>query len=296
MTARDTTTAHATSTHATTAQAPSRPGNGPARPADDRARTGAGGGFRGALTAEWIKLWSVRSTWWGLAGAVAMMGVACMILATDTAMDNTSGRPGVEPPGVLAVTDIPVGAIDLVQFVVLTLAILAVTGEYATGSIRTTLQCVPQRGRMLAAKASVVAAVTLPAGIVLILAGAAISTPVLGEWGRLEAGELVRDALAAGTYLALTSVLMTGVAAMLRSAAATLTTAFLFLMVVPMSLANARSDALKNVADALPATAGRHFLAGDGDPYPAAAGLLIVAVWSAAALWCGTIVLRRRDA
>ncbi|MEV5831929.1 hypothetical protein AB0L25_40895 [Spirillospora sp. NPDC052242] len=290
-------------TRDTTTQAPHPPAAGPVRTPDDSARTGAsggrgarGGGFRGALTAEWIKLWSVRSTWWGLAGAVAMMGVACMILATDAAMDNTSGRPDVEPPGVLPVTDIPVGAVDLVQFVVLTLAILAVTGEYATGSIRTTLQCVPLRGRMLAAKASVVAAVTFPAGIVLILAGAAISAPVLGEWGRLEAGELARDALAAGTYLALTSVLMTGVAAMLRSAAATLTTAFLFLMVVPMSLANARSDALKNVADALPATAGRHFLAGDGGPYPAVAGLAIVAAWSAAALWCGTMLLRRRDA
>ncbi|MFV2172953.1 hypothetical protein ACFHW2_23110 [Actinomadura sp. LOL_016] len=259
-------------------------------------RGAAGGGLRGALAAEWIKLWSVRSTWWGLAGAVVMMGVVSLILATDTATDNASGRPGIEPPGVIAVTDIPVGAVDLVQFVVLTLAILSVTGEYATGSIRTTLQYVPLRGRMLAAKAAVVAAVTFPAGIVLILLGAGTAAPMLGEWGRLEAGELVRAALAAGTYLALTGVLMTGVAAMLRSIAATLTTAFLFLLVVPMTLANARSELLRDAADALPATAGRYFLAGEGGPYPAAAGAAIVAAWAAAALWGGTIVLRRRDA
>ncbi|QFG19813.1 ABC transporter permease subunit [Actinomadura sp. WMMB 499] len=268
----------------------------PAAEAAAGSRASGGGGFRGALAAEWIKLWSVRSTWWGLAGAVALMGVACTILATDTATDNTSGRPGVEPPGVIDVTDVPVGAVDLVQFVVLALAILTVTGEYATGSVRTTLQCVPRRERMLAAKASVVAAVTFPTGIVLVLVGAATAAPMLGEWGRLDAGGLVRGALAAGTYLALAGALMTGVAAMLRSAAATLTTAFLFLMVVPMTLANARSQALRNVADALPATAGRYFMAGDGGPYPAVAGALIVAVWAAAALLCGTAVLRRRDA
>ncbi|WP_199748212.1 hypothetical protein [Actinomadura sp. WAC 06369] len=256
MTARDTTTGATAGATAGATIGRATAGAGAVRSVDGRARPGAGGGFRGAFAAEWIKLWSVRSTWWNLAGAVAMMGVFCVILATDTATDNTSGQPGVEPPGAVAVSDIPVGAIDLVQFVVLALAILAVTGEYATGSVRTTLQCVPLRGRMLAAKASVVAAVTLPAGVVLVLAGAAISAPVLGEWGRLEAGGLVRDALAAGAYLALTSLLMTGVAAVLRSAAATLTTAFLFLMVVPMSLANARSDLLKSVGDALPATAG----------------------------------------
>ncbi|OLT20501.1 hypothetical protein BJF79_47245 [Actinomadura sp. CNU-125] len=251
--------------------------------------------MRGALAAEWIKLWSVRSTWWGFASAVALMGVVCMILATDTAMDNRSGAPGTEPPGVVAVTDIPVGGIDLVQFVVLALAILAVTSEYATGSIRTTLQCVPSRGRLLAAKAAVVAAVTFPAGIVLVLAGTAVAGPVLGEWGRLEAGGLVGDALAAGLYLALASVLMTGVAAMLRSAAAALTTAFLFMLVVPMMLANARSQVLRDVADALPATAGRYLMGGDG-PYPSAVAAAIVAVWAAAALWGGSVVLRRRDA
>ncbi|MBE1536330.1 ABC transporter permease subunit [Actinomadura algeriensis] len=263
--------------------------------------SGAGGGFRGALAAEWIKLWSVRSTWWGLAAAVALMGLVCVILATDIAMDNRTVKgggaaaAGVEAPGVVAVSGIPVGAVDLVQFVVLALAILTVTGEYATGSIRTTLQCVPLRGRMLAAKASVVAAVTFPVGAVLVLVGAGVAAPLLGRWGRLDAGGLVRDALAAGVYLALVSVLMVGVAVMLRSAAAALTTAFLFMLVVPMTLANARSQVLKDVGDALPATAGRYFMGGDG-PYPAAAAAAIVAVWAAVFLWAGAVVLRRRDA
>jgi hypothetical protein len=42
------------------------------------------------------------------------------------------------------------------------LAALAITGEFATGSIRTTLAATPARWAVLAAKAAVVGAVTLP--------------------------------------------------------------------------------------------------------------------------------------
>lgn len=91
------------------------------------------------------------------------------------------------------------------------------------------------------------------------------------------------------------SVFVLGVAAMLRSTAATITTAFLFIMVLPVTLANSRSDLMKDVADALPSSAGHHLLAGDG-PYPAAAALAILAAWTAAALWGGITILRHRDA
>jgi hypothetical protein len=253
-----------------------------------------GGGVRGAVAAEWTKLWSVRSTWWGLAGAAAMM--ALMSLITATAMVNDNTDPGVaERPGVVSVSGVAAGSVDLVQFVVLTLAILVITGEYATGTIRATLQWVPVRGRVLLAKAAVVAAVVFPAGVVLGLVGTAVAYPVLGRWGRLEAGDVVHDVLAAGLYMAVISVLILGVGAMLRSTAGTLTTAFLFLLVVPETLVNSRSELLKDVAEALPSSAGRHVLGGDG-PYPAAAAVAIMAVWTVAAVCGGLAVLRRRDA
>lgn len=170
-----------------------------------------------------------------------------------------------------------------------------ITGEYATGSIRATLQWVPPRARMLAAKTAVATAVVFPAGVVLDLVGTAVVCPVLGEWGRLDAGDVVHDALMTGVYLAMMSALILGVGAMLRSTAATITTAFLFVLVLPMTLANTRSDLLKDVAEALPSSAGRHLPAGDG-PYPAATALAIVAAWTAAAFWGGVTVLRRRDA
>ncbi|WP_084265744.1 hypothetical protein [Actinomadura macra] len=254
-----------------------------------------GGGTRGAVAAEWTKMWSLRSTAWVLAGALVMMALICLIKASSTVATNNHPGVGDHPAGVVSASGVAARAMDMVQFVVLALAILTLTGEYATGSIRTTLQCVPVRWRMMLAKGAVVAGVVFPAGIVLTLVGTATADPVLKEWGRLSGGDLVRDAVASGVYLTLVSLMILGVAAVLRSTAATLTSAFLFLMVVPVTLANSRSELLVRVSDGLPSSAGRYFLAGGGGPYPGSVGLVILVVWAGAALWGGVVVLRRRD-
>ncbi|GAA2592883.1 ABC transporter permease subunit [Actinomadura fulvescens] len=256
---------------------------------------GGGGGLAGAVAAEWTKLWSLRSTWWALAGALGMMALMSVILASSTVSNNTNALT-TDDQGVVSVSGIALGATDLVQFVVIALAILVITGEYATGSVRTTLQWVPRRGRMLAAKAAVVAAVVLPAGMVLAAAGTAVAGPLLGRWGRFSAGEAAGDVLAVGVYLALICVFILGVGTVLRSTAGALTTAFLALMAVPMLLENSTVTALGYVSDALPSTAGRHFMGGEAAPYPPAAGLLILAAWTVGSLALGIVVLRRRDA
>ena len=256
---------------------------------------GSGGGWRGAVAAEWTKLWSVRSTWWGLGSAVALMVVMAFTLASSTVSNNTNALPD-DDMGVVSASGVAVGALDMVQFVVLALAILVITGEYATGSIRATLQWVPPRGRMLGAKAVVVAAVAFPLGVALNVAGTVVADPVLGRWGRLRAGEFAADALQSGVYLALVSVLVLAVGAMLRGTAASLTTAFLFLLVVPMLLGGGdESGVARRMSDSMPSSAGRFFMSGDG-PYPQAVGLAILVAWTAAVLCGGVVVLRRRDA
>ncbi|TDD59935.1 ABC transporter permease [Actinomadura rubrisoli] len=253
-----------------------------------------GGGLTGAVHAEWTKLWSLRSTAWTLAAAGLMMILMCLIVAASIVNDNDTRAPG--HPGVVSASGVAAGAVDMVQFVVLALAILVITGEYATGSIRSTLQWVPVRHRMLLSKAAVVAAVVFPTGIALNLIGTAAAYPVLGKWGRQNAGDLTHDALLTAVYLTLISLMIIGCGAMLRSTATTLTTAFLFLMVLPATLTNTGSRFAVHVADALPSSAGRHLIAGEDTPYPAAAALAILAAWVAAGLWGGIITLRRRDA
>jgi ABC-2 type transport system permease protein len=79
-------------------------------------------------------------------------------------------------------------ALILTQLTVAVLATLAVTSEYASGSIRSTLQSVPVRGRMLVAKSAVVVAVVAVAAgaittiIMILLALPQLMLVVGAQW------------------------------------------------------------------------------------------------------------------
>ncbi|OKI61873.1 ABC transporter permease [Micromonospora sp. CB01531] len=253
------------------------------------------GPFAGAVAAEWTKLWSVRSTWWTLLAAALTMAATAAQLAIYAVNANTDDDPTVNP-GILPVGDIVTGSLELTQYVVLALGLFAVTSEYATGTIRTTLRCTPSRGRVLLAKAVVVGVVTFLVGLLLGGVGAAVARPVLGEWGRAPLGGTLGDVAASAAYLALVGVLALGLAAALRGAVLTLTVLFALLMIVPLSLQEPGITVLTRIADGFPGVAGSHFLTGDTEPYPAAAGLLLLASWAVAALLLGRYALGRRDA
>ncbi|MGN9809856.1 ABC transporter permease subunit [Micromonospora sp. BQ11] len=271
----------------TTTTAPTRPA-----PAAPPRTTGV---LTGAVAAEWTKIWSVRSTWWALLGGALLMAATAGQLAIYAANANTDDNPANDL-GVLPVTDVVVDAVGLTQFAVLALGLLAVTSEFTTGTIRTTMQCTPSRGRVLLAKALVTAAVTVPAGLLLGGIGVLVAGPVLGRWGTVPPAATVGDLVAVAVYLALVGVLALGLAAVLRSAVLTLIVLFLTLSVVPSALRELDVTALDRIADALPGEAGGHFLTGGGDPYPPAVGLALLTAWTVAALLAGRAALRRRDA
>jgi len=133
---------------------------------------------------EWIKLRSLRSTWWVLAATVAGavgIAVAVGVNTEDAAADLTNNA---------------LAGISLGLLLVGVLGVLVMTGEYSSGTIRTTLAAVPNRPLLLAAKAAVFAVVALVAGeaagfIAFFAGGAAlpagIAGPSLGQPGVLRA-------------------------------------------------------------------------------------------------------------
>jgi ABC-2 type transport system permease protein len=260
-----------------------------------RRTSAGGGGLPGAVAAEWIKAWSVRSTWWCLAtGGLLMMAVAAQ-LAIFTANANDNADPA-DDKGVVALGSIAIGAVDLAQFAVIALAMLLITVEYSTGSIRTTLQWVPRRGVLLMAKIIVTAVVGGVAGTVLAMLGSLAAAPLLGGWGDLTPAEWLGDVLSAGAYLALISVFTLGVGTLLRSAVGTLTTVFLIIAMLPGLLQVSDLAVAERIAEFLPGVAGAAFMRGSAEPYPPVVGLLVLAGWTAAALLAGHVALRRRDA
>ncbi|MER7893402.1 ABC transporter permease [Micromonospora sp. NPDC094482] len=252
-------------------------------------------GFGGTVAAEWTKLWSVRSTWWTLLAAVVLTAAAAGQLAIYAANANTNDDPA-DDAGIVTVGHIVIGSMELTQYAVLALGLLAITSEFTSGTIRTTLRCTPSRGRVLLAKAVVTGTVTFVVGLLVGGIGALVARPVLGEWGTAPAAGTARDVLAVAGYLALIGVLALGLGAALRSAVLTLTVLVAVLMIVPLSLQEPDITVLNRVADGFPGVAGGHFLAGDADPYPAVVGLLLLAGWALAALVLGRAALRRRDA
>ncbi|MFJ8230004.1 ABC transporter [Streptomyces sp. NPDC094448] len=251
-----------------------------------------GGGTLGAVAAEWTKLWSVRATWWCLAGSVALMAIFAPGLGVSMANSNRSDNKNVD----IAIAHPMVLAVNMVQFAVVALAMLAITTEYSTGSIRTTLQCVPVRGRMLFAKSAVAAPVMFVVGTLLGLVGTVTTAPLLFEYADSDLGKAIPTILFTGVYIAMMGVFAIGIGAAIRSAVGTLTTVFMILAGLPGALALSSSDFTKKILDYLPSTAGQHLMDGDAEPYGRMGALLVVIVWVAAAQVAGYVVLRRRDA
>ena len=108
--------------------------------------------FRHVARMEWIKLRSLRSTWWTLvitvAGAIAI-GVTVGINTRNANSDLTNNAlAGIIPA--LLLTSV--------------LGVLTMTSEYSSGLIRSTLAAAPSRWRLLAAKAAVFGGMALVVG------------------------------------------------------------------------------------------------------------------------------------
>jgi ABC-2 type transport system permease protein len=168
-------------------------------------------GLAQAARMEWIKLRSLRSTWWTLAVTAAGtvgIGVTVGLNSRNASEDLTNNALAGVVPGLLLV-----GA----------LGVLTMTSEYSSGTIRATLAAIPRRPLVLAAKATVFGAVTLVVGeaasFIAFIAAAAtlrpgIAAPTLGQPG------VLRAVVLSGAAFCLIGLLGLGLGAIIRHSAA----------------------------------------------------------------------------
>ncbi len=239
----------------------------------------------GVLRSEWTKLWSLRSTRWTLLVAVvAMVGIGIIISAVQmshwsqmSAGDRASFNP----------VDVSLGGWHLAQLAIGVLGVLVISGEYSTGSIRSTFAAVPHRLPVLWAKAGVFAAVTfclmLPSAFVAFFASQAILTDHHVQTS-LTAPNVARAVVGAALFLTVLGLLGLALGALVRNTAGGIA-AFAGLMFVLPGL-----DAL------LPASWSNAI-----NPYlPLTAGSAITAIrpdssslspWAGFAVFCGYTVV-----
>jgi ABC-2 type transport system permease protein len=163
--------------------------------------------FSQAARMEWIKLRSLRSTWWTLAitaAAAIGLGVAVGLNTSNSSGDLTNNALAGIAPGLLFAG---------------ILGVLAMTAEYSSGMIRATLAVVPSRRLLLAAKAAVFGTMTLVVGettafLAFFAGGAAlqhgIPAPTLSQPG------VLRAVLLSGTGFCLIGLLGLGLGAIVR--------------------------------------------------------------------------------
>jgi ABC-2 type transport system permease protein len=247
-----------------------------------------------AVRAEWTKLRTMASTGWLLLGVVL---VTVAVSAAADAADVCTSSVGCHPD----VTRLSLTGTDAGQAVVAMVAVLAVTAEYGTGMIRTTLAATPRRTAVLAAKAVVVVGLTLAAGIAAVLGSVLAGKLILPGHGLTPpGGPMLRAAAGTVLYLALIALLSLGVATAVRDSAVAIGVVLGLLYIFPIfGLIVSSPPWQRHLQQLGPMTAGLEVQASTGLshlPIGPWAGLGVLAAWAAAALLGGGLLLRLRDA
>ena len=253
------------------------------------------------VRAEWTKLRTVRSTWWALALTMVGMVVLGALFCARYGIGGISpaDRASFDPAAW------SLSGFFLAQLAVGVLGVLAVTSEYATGSIRATLAATPQRRAVLGAKAVVVGTSTLLVGVASSFAAFLVGQAILAHKGlQAHLGDpgVLRSVLGAGLYLAVLCLLALGLGTLVRSTvgATAVVVGLVFILpgivgALPSSWETAVTpDLLSDAGQALIrrtkfAPQGLHLLS----PW---VGFAVVCAYAAAALATAAVVLRRRDA
>ena len=253
------------------------------------------------VRAEWTKLRSVRSTWWVLAPTAVGMVVLGALFCARYGIGGISpaDRAGFDPAAY------SLSGFFLAQLAVGVLGVLAITSEYASGSIRATFVAAPQRRAVLAAKAVVVGTSTLLVGVVSSLAAFLAGQAVLASHdlqAHLGDPGTVRPVLGAGLYLAALGLVALGIGTLLRSTVGATAVVVGLVFILP-GIVGALPSAWEHAvtpylpSDAGQAVIGRTKFAPQGvQLLSSRVGAVVVCAYAAAALLAAAIVVSRRDA
>ena len=132
--------------------------------------------FGGLLRSEWIKLRSLRSTVWCL-GIVIVLAVGVAAASAGLYhLENISALPKDVANGYV-VSAATIG-LSFTQLAVAVLGVLVISGEYATGMIRSTYTADPRRLGAYFAKFIVLAVVVFVVGVISVGISAIVGTVI----------------------------------------------------------------------------------------------------------------------
>ena len=254
-----------------------------------------------SVRAEWIKLRTLTSTW--VTSAITI--VITVLFGAGLAM----GYAGSPERADDAKTMISSGSV-LGMIVVAVLGALVVTGEYASGQIRSSVMAVPRRGRLFVAKALVVSGFSFVLGVVCVALSYALSYPFMkGHAGSLTDAHYLGLFWGTGLSFAVVALMALGLGYLTRSTAGAITVvvSLLFVAPIPFGLMAGRWQWAVKVVGLLPDTVSTAV----SDPFSLAhhwgrAGtetflqhwqaIAVFAAWALIPLVIAGVIFTRRDA
>jgi ABC-type transport system involved in multi-copper enzyme maturation permease subunit len=248
---------------------------------------------------EWIKLRTLRSSYWTLlAAAIAMTGFGGLLAAAYARHLTPASRASLDPASYSQ------SGFFLAQLAIGVLGVLVMTGEYATGSIRSTLAAAPQRVSVLAAKAGVFTAVAFVAGLISSFAAFFLGQAIFAGKGiQVHLGDpgALRSVFGAGLYLAVFGLLSLGLGALIRRTAGAIAILITLLIFLPASVGALPAAWQSDVNPYLPSVAGQMIIGHTKFTPPGHllspwTGFAVFCGYAAAVLIAAATAVHRRDA
>jgi ABC-2 type transport system permease protein len=255
-------------------------------------------GFLGTLRSEFTKIRSVRSTYWSLLVLVVVtIGVGALASWGAASHANQLG-PGFDP------TRQSLFGLIIGQLIISVLGALAITSEYGTGMIRTSLTAMPRRGTVVAAKGVVFGLVALVTGLVASF-GAFFLGQALMSGKHIDATlsqpNVLRAVIGGALFLTVCGLLAFGLGLILRHTAAAISAAVGMLFVL-FVLVQFLPQSWQNTVDKwVPFNAGgqiwrQHAGLPSEHMFSAWTGFGVFCAYAAIAIIGGLILFRKRDA
>lgn len=251
---------------------------------------------------EWIKLCTVRSTYWTLLAAAAGMIAFGALLTAAYVRHYTSPGPAARPAFDPAAYSL--SGFFLAQLAIAVLGVVVMTSEYATGSIRSTLAAAPQRITVLAAKAAVFGAAAAATGIASAFAAFLTGQAILAHKGieaHIGGPGALRSVAGAGLYLAVLGLLALGLGTLIRRTAGAVAAVVGLVVVLPVLVQGLPPAWQAAITRYLPSAAGQAIIGRTKFTPPGHllspwTGFALFCAYAAAALTAAAVVLSRRDA
>src|SRR5580698_6226944 len=249
-------------------------------------------GLRQSLRDEWTKLVSLRSTRWTLLVTVAG-ALLVTFLSTHGALHHSRGWYAGFDPTNQSLAGLAIGSLTLGI-----LGVLAMSGEYGSGTIRSSLAAMPRRGALLTAKVVLVGLGTLVIGEALsfivffegqaVLSGGA-PTASLGQPG------VIRAVALSGAFLALFALLGLAIGTVIRHTAGAIAV-FAGCTLLASILLSSISESVARFAPELIFATSVAAVVRQPNSVSVTIGVVLMLAYCAVALGLGAALLNRRDA